>query len=149
MTQQEKELSAWYVIGTIILSGIIILCALCTKAHAQVFKPAFSDEQTIRAIIGEASNQGYDGMFAVSCALLNRNSLQGVYGAKARHIDKEPRFVWENARKAYYNAKEAYPGDGCQAFGTHWESVKFKEPYWAKSMVKLARVKDHQFYREK
>ena len=150
MTEQEKELSAWYVIGTIILSILLLVFVFCTQAHAQSAPlPAFTESNIIRAGIGEAASEGYEGLYAVSCAIFNRGTLKGVYGFKSRQVDKEPLWVWQMARRAYLNAKEAYSAGACQAYGTHWESVKFKEPYWAKNMIKTVKIGSHIFYKER
>ena len=139
---------AFMVLGSIIMSLILILIVLALDAHAQL-QPAFSEENILRAGIGEASGEGEDGLYAVYCAILNRGTLKGVYGLTAGHIQNEPQWVLNRARKAYLRAKSAYHSGGCQVYGTHWESVRFKEPYWAKSMVKTVKVKNHQFYKER
>jgi len=102
------------------------------------------DELSVRAIIGEASNQGYKGMLAVACGIRNRCTLKGVYGVKAKHIDREPDWVWKMAEEAW--AESSY---NLIHEGTHWENVKaFGEPYWVSSMVEVYRHKDHIFYKE-
>lgn len=122
----------------LILAGIIILIALPAQA-------SINESQAIRAIIGEASNQGYDGMLAVACAIKNRGTLKGVYGVNAKHIDKQPKWVWDLARKAWKESKVCDVTKGA----THWENIKaFGKPYWVKSMVQTYACKDHVFYKE-
>lgn len=96
----------------------------------------------IKAIIGEASNQGYQGMLAVAVGIRNRGTLQGVYGLKAKHIDKELKWVWDMARKAWQESEHNRIHSG-----THWESTDFKIPKWAYDMKEVYRYKKHIFYK--
>lgn len=113
--------------------------------------PAFAqgveidETQAVRAIIGEASGEGLTGMTAVAEALRNRGHLRGVYGTNARHVDTEPRWVWEMAREAWVNSRITNLVKGA----SFWESVDFPEPYWAKDMIVTAQVGRHKFYKEK
>ena len=123
----------------------LILAALILAIPAQAFAQV-DDEQAVRAIIGEASNQGLEGMQAVAEGIRNRGTLKGVYGAKAKHVDKEPAWVWKQARNAWEASKTSNLVGGAD----HWENTKaFGEPYWAKSMVKTAQVGSHSFYKER
>ena len=137
-------------------SAFIILLPVCAAGRNQVTNPkrpqtvscrrAISDSMAIRAIIGEAGNQGERGMLAVACAIRNRGTLKGVYGVKAKHVDKEPAYVWTMARKAWADSAVKDITNGA----THWENIKaFGKPYWVKSMVKVYEHKDHIFYKEK
>jgi hypothetical protein len=102
-------------------------------------------EQAIKAIIGEASNQGYYGMLTIAVAIRNRETLKGVYGLKAKHIEKEPKWVWNLAKKAWKESKYNRFHSG-----THWENIKvFGKPYWVKTMILVYQYKDHNFYKEK
>lgn len=100
------------------------------------------DISAIRAIIGESSNQGYLGMLAVAVGIRNRGTLQGIYGLKAKHIDKEPQWIWDMAKRAWqeseYNRIHS---------GTHWESIDFIKPKWASNMKEVYRYKKHIFYK--
>ena len=103
------------------------------------------ESQAIRAIIGEASGEGYNGMLAVACAIKNRGTLKGVYGVKAKHVDKEPKWVWDLARKAWKESASKDITNGA----THWESTDFDVPYWAKSMTISCVIGKHIFYKQK
>lgn len=109
---------------------------------------AFGDTRTVNAIIGEAENQGYEGMLAVACAIQNRGTLKGVYGEHAPRVTgkKYSKAILKQAQKAY---RESLNADNCEFVGgaTHWESVDFKVPYWAKSMEVVAKIGKHIFYR--
>ena len=119
----------------------IALISICGYANANA--NAIDDEQAIRAIIGEASNQGYKGMLAVAVGIRNRGHLRGVYGVKAKHVDKQPEYVREQATRAWAEAEynRIHEGD-------HWENIKaFGKPYWVESMDKVYEYKDHVFYK--
>lgn len=123
------------------ISLILWLALLAQPCFAEIEK-----SQAIRAIIGEASSQGFQGMLAIACGIRNRGTLKGVYGLKAKHIDKEPEWVWKLARKAW---KESATNDITNG-ATNWENIKaFGEPYWVKSMIKVYEYKDHVFYKKK
>ena len=121
------------------VAGAVLLMALVVRAD----ELPFTDENCVRAIIGEASNQGYEGLLYVAVGLRNRGYLKGVYGFKAKHVDKEPKWVWDLARKAWAESK----GNRLHS-GTHWENLAFGEPYWVPKSVEVARHKDHIFYKE-
>jgi len=104
-----------------------------------------SDTDAVRAIIGEASNQGYQGMLAVACGIRNRGTLNGVYGLHAKHVDKEPKWVWDQAHRAWDESEHNRIHNG-----THWENIKvFGTPYWVKDMTEVYRYKDHVFYKRR
>lgn len=122
---------------------IIIFLLLCwsTTTNAE----EIPDKLAIRAIIGEASNQGYYGMLVLAVGIRNRGYLNGVYGLKAKHIDTEPEWVWKLARKAWKESK-----DNRIHSGTHWENIKeFGEPSWVDSMKMIYEYKDHVFYKKR
>ena len=121
-----------------IFALMFLLCGI--MAGAQEIDPVLA----VRAIIGEASNQGARGMLAVACGIRNRGHLRGVYGVRARHIDREPQYVWDIARRAWAKSARVDIVSGA----THWESTDFDVPYWARDMVEVARVGKHIFYKE-
>lgn len=122
------------------ISVVVLAFFSCGTAQAEV-----PDALAVKAIMGEASNQGYEGMVAVGEAIRNRGTLKGVYGVKAKHIYKEPAWVWNQAEKAWRESA----GSNLVKGADHWENTTaFGTPYWAKSMVVTAKIKDHTFYRK-
>lgn len=117
---------------------LLLILGLTLSAGA-----AIPDDLAVRAIVGEASNQGYKGMLAIASALRNRDSLKGVYGLHAKHIAREPKWVWDLARKAWAESATRDITGGA----SHWDNVSRKTPYWVKSMVVTARIGAHTFYR--
>lgn len=139
---------------------ILIAVFLPSISHAEKIQ----DEKAILAIIGEAENQGTQGMVAVACGIYNRGTLKGVYGLNAPRVKKKlySKETYLTAEKAWEFAKNAEefmsldeygtPIDACHFLGgaDHWENIKaFGKPYWVKDMVETYRYKDHVFYRRK
>lgn len=124
----------------------VSLIASCERMPA--YGSEIEEEQAVRAVLGEAAGEGYWGMLAVSSALRNRGTLQGVYGVTARHIDQEPAWVWDLAKKAWRESahKDVVAG------GTHWGSVHCDRKWLArmeKTMVRTARVGNHIFFKKR
>lgn len=126
---------------------ILILLSLfligCDVVYGKV-----PEDQAILAIIGEAEDQGPEGMLAVACAIRNRDSLKGVYGVTSPRVKKHlySHGVYLSAKKAW---KESASVD-CTHGATHWENTKaFGEPYWVKDMVLTYKCNDHSFYRRR
>src|ERR1035441_1652217 len=123
---------------------IAVLTFSLLTAISSFGETAVSEAQAVRAMVGEASNQGYTGLLAVGNVIRHRGSIKGLYGAKAAHCDKEPSWVWILARKAW---AESATNDVTMN-STHFENVsKFGRPVWARSMTKTVKIKDHQFYK--
>jgi len=121
----------------------LFLVFCCLPAFSNQSK-GIKDNDAIRAIIGEASDQGYQGMLAVAVGIRNRGTLKGVYGLNAVHVDNESDWVWELAEKAWRESV-----DNKLHIGTHWENVKeFGEPDWGEKMEEVYEYKDHKFYIE-
>ena len=109
------------------------------------------DEMFVMAIIGEASNQPFEGQVAIGCAIINRFKIQGnfdgIYGLNSSHIAKEPPSTWETAREAYRSAKSLDATGDCFWFGDSWENVKeFGNPNWDHPVFYMQTVFDHRFY---
>lgn len=110
------------------------------------FSQSITDSNAIRTIVGEAGNQGYTGMIAVGNVIRTRKNLNGFYGFKNPIVEKQPKWVWEQAKHAWAESKTNNIVNGA----THFENVKaFGTPYWAKDMVKTATIKDHTFFKKK
>lgn len=120
---------------------LIILLLTAATAHAD----NINDSQAIRAIIGEASNQGYQGMLHLASGIRNRGTLKGVYGLKAKHVNNEPKWVWDLAEKAWKESKQNRTHSG-----TMWENIEaFGKPSWYNDVIEVYRYKNHVFFKEK
>ena len=128
------------IVTAVIVFSLITLVAVNCGADE-----VLNAEDCIRAIIGEASNQGEIGMLALAVGIRNRGSLRGVYGFNSTHIDNEPAWVWDMARKAWKESKENRIHNGYM-----WENIlAFGEPSWYNDVVEVYRHKDHVFFVEK
>lgn len=126
-----------------IISVLVILMAVAIgQAHAEV--PA---SLAVRAIIGEASGEGYAGMLAVAEAIRNRGNLKGVYGVNAKHVDSQPEYVWTRARKAWKDSAYSNVTSGANGWGTKKDIEQFKrEGWWPRAKV-TAVIGSHTFYK--
>lgn len=142
----EKQTSSGLILGAcMVLALLFCLVAVSGCAWASEIKEA----DAIKAIIGEAENQGYKGMCLVALAIRNRGTLQGVYGLHANRVvnHKYSDTTHKLAKKAWETSK-GMPDILCSA--DHWENIRaFGRPYWVASMVETFRYRDHIFYRKK
>jgi len=110
------------------------------------FSQNITDSNAIRTIVGEAGNQGKNGMIAVGNVIRTRKNLKGFYGFKNPIVNKQPKWVWAQAERAWAESKTNNLVGGA----THFENVKaFGKPYWAKDMVETVTIKDHTFFKKK
>jgi hypothetical protein len=125
------------------MNRLALLLGILLAAGSLAATP-IPEAQATRAIVGEAANQGYRGMLAVAGAIRNRGTLQGVYGGRSSMPDRQPNWVWQQARAAW---RESATND-ITLGATHWENVTaFGNPAWAGSMQLTIIVKDHRFFR--
>jgi hypothetical protein len=101
----------------------------------------------IRAIVGEAENQGFEGLLAVAEAIRTRGSLKGVYGAK-RDISKAPKSVIKEAERAWEVSKDTTTAKGADVWGTESDVRKFRKTRWFKSYRQVAKINDHFFFKQ-
>jgi hypothetical protein len=129
--------------------SLVVIGVWCVMTAGAVFRldaaPAeISNDKAVRAIVGEAANQGRCGMLAVAGAIRNRGTLRGVYGVKNPIADKQPAYVWQRAREAWAMSATNDITRGA----THWENTKaFGKPYWASSLTITTNIGCHTFYR--
>ncbi len=128
----------------------IASCAISNPAHAAVIQRTrgYSEipvELAISTIVGEASNQGLIGMTAVAEVIRHKGSLRGFYGLHAKHSAHEPKWVWLQAKKAWYASKTSR----YTKYADHFENIHaFGCPYWVKNCIETFRYRDHIFYKE-
>lgn len=142
---KEKNSTAKQNFSDLFIKSFMMTC-ICISIFSTQASCAVSESQAVKTLIGEASNQGLDGMTAVAEVLRRRGSTQGFYGARReRFISSQPKWVHDQARKAWKLSKHSNLTKGA----THFENVKaFGVPSWASKMKKVAVIKDHTFYRE-
>ena len=121
---------------------IIIMAIL--QAPAQ----AYTEKQAIKAIIGEAENQGKEGMLAVACAIRNRGTLKGVYGLNAPRVRNHL-----YTARIYAQAAQAW-ADSAQTDITHgataWENIlAFGKPYWYDQFEVTVKIGSQEFMKRR
>ena len=136
----------------LILTGALLagLVPGCREALAS----QISEGQAVRAILGEARGEGYEGMYAVACALRNRGHLKGVYGALAweriqRHITPE---LFVTGLKSWKNSllgPDVTRGATCWL--SNYDLKRDLNTEWAKGdgVEETVVVGSHHFYRER
>lgn len=116
----------------------LLLLIIALPAVAQV-----SERDAVRTIIGEAAGEPYAGKLAVASVLRTRGSTKGFVGLHAKHIDRQPAWVWEQARRAWRESATRDYANGA----THFESTDFKRPTWSKGMTIVAHIGKHNFFK--
>lgn len=102
-----------------------------------------------KVILGEAADQGLEGMIAVAEVIRNRGSLKGFSSMRKdldRFASRQPKHVRRDARKAWKLSRHTNYTRGA----THFDNVKaFGMPSWAKDMVRTAVIADMYYFKEK
>jgi len=143
------DYDGWYVgsIGLIFIALLLLIIASCVHPTPGLTYEV-NDRNAIKAVIGEAENQGYKGMLYVACSIRNRASLKDVYGLYSPRVEKHlySEHIYKVASKAWYDSQ--FPENCTPVKGAvSWEDTKaFGEPFWAKSMRLVLVYKDHKFY---
>lgn len=124
------------------------LQGICSESNPNTH---FSDNQAILAVIGEAEDQGYEGMYAIACAIRNRGTLKGVYGINSARVKyhKYSKTVYSQAYKAWQNSGNGSDiTHGANCWGTK-EAIQWlkQENLWNKCKI-TAVIYDHVFYKD-
>jgi spore germination cell wall hydrolase CwlJ-like protein len=104
-------------------------------------------------LIGEAVGEGYTGMYAVACCVRNRldsGMSHGISAMKRKDLDtfvnkqgsKYKEMVVQIIEEVFNKMKPDITNGA-----THFESVRYKTPYWAKDKAIVYRYKNHIFYK--
>ena len=151
---KPEVLRSAYILAACILGCAILMLVFCKGCHASIIYPDKDDvidQQSIKAIIGEAENQGHDGMLAVACGIRNRGTLKGVFGLHAPRVRKHlySELTYNEAQYVWNESLNIIECDNIIHGAQYWENVNaFGLPYWARGMVKTAVVRDHVFFRK-
>lgn len=152
--RSKKQNESGLILGVcLILAVILLLIKGCsTPAMAASVRGEIPTEKAILAVIGEAEDQGYGGMLAVSGALRNRarimkNPLKGVYGLQSKRVREKlySQKIYDLACRAWFASYYQDITNGA----THWENVlAYGKPVWVDGMVLTVIIGDHSFYKE-
>lgn len=132
----------------------IILCLLVLFLPLFVHSTEYPDN-LYKGILREAADQDKRGMIAVACVVRNRFNKgmnHGLVGLRRKRLEyfvsKQEQAKINDAKEAVHKVfNENHPDITYGA--DHFESIKFKEPWWAKTMIKTVRINEHQFYKSK
>lgn len=126
--------------------GFGITCLILLSGCAQASEPPAQ----VRAVIGEAENQGYEGMLAVADAIRHRGTLHGVYGLHARRVRLHlySQQTLELANRAWISSRTLDVTKGATGWGSASDLRVFETKSWWPSMVITAHIGDHWFYKE-
>lgn len=123
---------------------IIIIIGLLTIIYLLVIPgcaQAYTEQDAIKAVIGEAEGESMEGKEAVACAIHYRGYLTGIYGLKA------PRVIHHKySRKTYLEAKQAVEMAEDQEFcegmvngAQYWGSLKVDKD-WINKMRSMGYI---------
>lgn len=126
--------------------AVALLIVGCDEAHA------YTDEEAVKCILGEARGEGYDSMLAHAEAIRNRGHLKGVYGCKADYSKEMPYLIKKGIIKEAILAWEQSQWTNTVHKAQFWGSV-IVDKDWIKTMekagyVKTATIKNTSFYRK-
>lgn len=102
------------------------------------------DDIAVRCIVGEAEDQGIEGMTGVAEAIRNRGHLRGVYGCNSPRTEKAPATVWELASWAWERSAFTNTVNGAD----HWHSDREPSAWWEKYGTRTAKIGNHKFYKD-
>ena len=109
-----------------------------------VWGSEITDQQAIKCIIGEAEDQGIEGMTAVAEAIRNRGHLKGVYGCKSPRIKKAAQEIWDMAQWAWDRSEFTNLAKGAD----HWHSTDEPPVWWERYGKRTTVIGKHKFYKE-
>lgn len=136
----------WIAIILLLISiGIVCLFSGCVMGQE------IPDQKAIKAIIGEAENQGFEGLLAIAHAIRNRGNLKGVYGIHAprvRHHLYSPEILREATQAWQQSAIDYDITHGSTGWGSIHDIQKFEMCRWWEHCVITVKIKDHIFYKE-
>ena len=154
-----KAIATAAIAGSLLTGTPSVADAHKTKVHHShgLAHKQYSDNDRINAIVGEAGNQGYQGMLGIACAIRNRakipyyknNVLHGVYGLNAKQLTKEPKVLFQQAAKAWNESATNDIVGGAYMWGSDSDIEKFNKESWFRNMKATVRIKDHTFFKER
>jgi len=106
-----------------------------------------------KVLLAEAANQSYEGMYAVACVIRNRGGIDGFYGAKRKDLNEFCNRQGERLISLAKTIERRVFEEGAADItsgSTHFENIeRFGTPYWAKTMEKTVKIKNHTFWRQR
>jgi hypothetical protein len=125
---------------------IIIIAILASVSPVMArTKKIISNNDAVSVILGEAGNQGYDGMLAVAGALRNRGATKGCYGKNNPIVNKQPEWARRQARKAWNESAHRDVTNGASFWGNKSD---IDNNSFYKELTFTVKVKDHWFFKK-
>lgn len=168
MQDNLDELNWGKMAGGAMLAGALItgtpdIATAKTHHHHHYAVKNYTENDYIRAIVGEASSEGYPGMLAIACAIRNKikdseykyDPLHGVYGKNAGHIDKETAATFDMAKKAWDDSKTRDTTGGAIIWGNNSDVKKWKDEalknskFWFNNVEETMTLEGHAFFKVK
>lgn len=166
LVKAHKFWSAVKVLGACALMALLVLIATCRPAQA------YTDEQAIRAIMGEGESESYLGKLALASTIKKRGHLRGVCALK-NVVYKEGKYYKRVSLKSKYFKRTGkrlrlIPNESVLEAVKAWKFIKkngigawqatgwgtkedleiFKCEGWFKNCVIVDRIGNHFFYKE-
>lgn len=147
--QHKKADEIAYMIIVMVMTVLILLVACGKKAHA------YTPEDMVKAVIGEAEGESQEGKEAIACAINNRGTLKGVYGLHAPRVVKHlyGMGTYENAVVAVGMAQDQEYCESLIHGAQYWGSLRYDKK-WIKRMkanihyIHTATIGNQSFYRK-
>lgn len=136
---------------TAIETGKICIANASDDLRATYGGRAVSWQFVENVLLGEGSNQGDEGLYAVACVMRNRQwDLSGFSAARRADLSafalRQPRAVQRSATLVLEQVRAGGPDRTAGA--THYENVAaFGIPRWAKGKRATVVIGDHMFWR--
>lgn len=160
LDQQFKDIEAAQAFRTmrgycIASTALTIILAMMLWAAGAAHSAEIPRDRAINAIIGEAENQGTEGMSALAHAIRNRAKAQkdlfkGVYGEHAPRVKARkysPKTFMQAVKAWEESAHTPDPTHGATGWGNAKDLQIFKRAKWFKKAIITAKIKDHFFYK--
>lgn len=117
---------------------ILLTPKICSAAQ-------IPDAMAVKCLVGEAGNQGFEGMQAVGEVIRHRGATKGLYGCENKVFRHSKQSLKQSALRAWKASETSNLTQGA----THFENVEsFGFPSWAKKMKQTIKIKNHTFFRE-
>lgn len=142
--REDDAIFPAFALACCLLMALFLMMFCCKSCHA------YTDQEAVKTIIGEAENQGYNGMLAVAGAIRNRGTLHGCYGLHAPRVIKHlySKAIYLKALKAWHDSKEVDESNGGTGWGNDLDIDKFCTSLWWSHCIITAHIGEHWFYRE-
>ncbi len=92
----------------LIVFVVLVFTAIALSVKRKEMVPDFTDDNCIRAIVGEFDKNDYQGLRLMAHAIRNRGTLKGVKGFPASFLNHTQKMVWVTASLAWFDTFNEY-----------------------------------------